>query len=352
MPRIIDTASAILEATHQMMKQDPSVYVIGEGVPDPKACFNTTKGLEETFPGRVFDMPVSENGMTGIAIGSAINGLKPIMVHMRIDFLMYAMDQIVNNAAKWYSMFGGQKSVPIVIRAILGRGWGQGQQHAQNLEAMFAHVPGLKVVVPSNAHDAKGLLIAAIRDPNPVLFLEHRWVHYITSDVPEAIYEIKIGQAKVVKEGSDVTIVSWGYMMSECLKASEFLLEQGVVCEVIDMRTLRPLDINTIKRSLKKTRRLLVVNDAWKFCGVPGEIIAQIAEDIEIELLYPPQRLTNPDYCSPSTYGLTKHYYQNVGSIYAKVAQIVQQNLNAERVTAYIESKVHDVPNADFKGPF
>ena len=196
--RILTFSEALCEATDQLLNSDSSVYIIGEGVPDPKTIFGTTKGLVEKYgPDRVMDMPVSENGMTGIILGSALVGFKPILVHQRIDFSIYAFDQVINNLAKWYSMFGGQQSAPVVIRMIIGQGWGQGNQHSQNLEALYAHIPGLKVVMPSNAADCKGLLISAVKDKNPVIFIEHRWLHNTTSVVPQEMYEIPIGKARV-----------------------------------------------------------------------------------------------------------------------------------------------------------
>src|ERR1700722_14260768 len=178
-------SQAILQATDQLMQIDSSVYVMGLGVPDPKGIFGTTTGLEKKYGSdRVLDMPTSENGMTGIAIGSALLGLRPIMTHQRVDFFLLALDQLINNAAKWHYMFGGQMNVPLVIRLIIGRGWGQGPQHSQSLQSIFSHIPGLKVVMPSNPYDAKGLLLSAIDDENPVVYLEHRWLHGIFGEVP------------------------------------------------------------------------------------------------------------------------------------------------------------------------
>src|SRR4051812_24161774 len=230
--RVISFVEALREGTDQLLKSDDSVYLIGEGVPDPKCIFGTTAKLKDLHPTRVFDMPISENGLTGVAIGSALNGMKPIMVHQRMDFTLYALDQIINNAAKWYSMFGGHKSVPMVVRMIIGRGWGQGNQHSQNLEALYAHIPGLKVVAPSSAYAAKGLLAAAVNDPNPTIFIEHRWLHNTTSEVPEELYEVPIGKARVAHQGSDLTIVCWSYPVLEVMKAVEYLEKQGVSAEV------------------------------------------------------------------------------------------------------------------------
>ncbi len=346
--REISAADAILEATIDMMDFDKSIIVIGEGVPDPKACFGTTRGLRDKFPDRVFDMPISENGGTGICIGASLNGLKPIMVHMRQDFLMYAMDQIVNNAAKWWQMFGGQKSVPIVIRAFTGRGWGQGIQHSQNLEAMFAHVPGLKVVTPSNAKNAAGLLMSAIQDPNPVIILEHRWVHSLTSEVGEHLVATPIGKARVARLGSDITICSWSYTVTECLKAAEFLQEQGISAEVIDMQTLRPMDIPTLVESCKKTKRLIVANDAWTFGSLAGTVMTQVSLHCNPQMYM----LTNPNYATPPAPNLTKDYYVTALDVFNAAADLLYKQLDNSHMIAWQNAVIHDVPNPDFKGPF
>ena len=223
MPRVITFAEAIREALDQAMAADESVIVFGLGVDDPKAIFGTTAGLQEKYGcERVFDTPTSENAMTGVGIGAALNGIRPVMVHQRLDFFLLAMDQLVNGAAKWHFMFGGKGKVPITIRLIMGRGWGQGPTHSQNLQAWFSHIPGLKVVMPSNARNAKGLLLSSIFDPNPVIFLEHRWLHGSESNVPEGEFTIPLGESKV-HTGKDITIVTMSYMTVEGLLARDFL---------------------------------------------------------------------------------------------------------------------------------
>ena len=229
MPRELKFFEALREATDLCMSRDPNVYVMGLGVPDPKGIFGTTLGLEKKYgSNRVLDMPASESAMTGAAMGSALVGLRPILTHQRLDFVMYAMDQIVNHAAKWHYMFGGRAKIPLVIRLVVGRGWGQGAQHSQSLQAWFAHVPGLKVVMPATAHDAKGLLIASVEDDNPVIFIEHRWLHNISGPVPEGIYRVPLGQAKVVREGTDLTIAALSYMTLESVRAAEMLAKEGI----------------------------------------------------------------------------------------------------------------------------
>jgi pyruvate dehydrogenase E1 component beta subunit len=350
--RVVSFVEALREATDQLLGQDGSVYLIGEGVPDPKCIFGTTAKLKDKHPFRVFDMPISENGLTGVVIGSALNGMRPIMVHQRMDFTLYAMDQIINNAAKWYSMFGGQRSVPMVVRMIIGRGWGQGNQHSQNLESLYAHVPGLKVVAPASAYAAKGLLTAAVRDPNPVIFIEHRWLHNTTSEVPADLYEIPIGKARAARKGGDLTIVTWSYPFLEVMKAVEYLEAQGVSAEVLDMQTLRPMDLPAVKDSVRKTGRLLVVDDAWKFGGLAGEVIASVCEDATVTLKSRPVRLTYPDFPSPSTHGLTKFYYNGPREIVEAAGRCIGKTLDLRAVTDYQHQRTHDVPDQNFKGPF
>ena len=209
MDRNIDCAKAINEATEQCMKKHKNVFIFGLGVPDPKGIFGTTTGLQKKFGNqRVFDMPLAENGMTGVAVGAALNGFRPIITHQRIEFALLSMEQIINQAAKWNYMTAGKQNVPLVIRMIVGKGWGQGPQHSQNLESLFAHIPGLKVVMPFSPRDSKGLLISSIEDNNPVIFIEHRWLHSIKQQVPKSYYKIKIGKGRVARQGQDISLVS------------------------------------------------------------------------------------------------------------------------------------------------
>ena len=265
--RPITYTSAINEALTLSMRKDDGVIIIGEGVPDPKAIFTTTKGLREEFgKNRVFDMPLSENGITGVCIGAALMGMRPVMVHQRVDFALLAMDQLVNNAAKWHYMFNGQAKVPLVVRLIIGRGWGQGPQHSQSLHSFFSHIPGLKVVMPSMAKDAKGMLISAIEDDNPVLFIEHRWLHHLNDNVPEEYYKIPLCNGRVIREGTAVTIVAFSYMVVEAIRVANKLAEYNIEVEVIDMNVLNPLDTNIIIKSVKKTGYLMVLDPDWESC--------------------------------------------------------------------------------------
>jgi len=335
----------------QAMAEDSSVYIMGEGVPDPKGIFGTTLGLLEKFGSeRVLDMPVAENGMTGVAIGSALMGMRPILTHQRVDFALLAMDQMVNNAAKWHYMFGGQLSVPLVIRLIIGRGWGQGPQHSQSLQSWFAHVPGLKVVMPTTPRDAKGLLLASIRDNNPVIFLEHRWLHNIAGHVPAESYTIALGEARVARRGQDLTIVSTSYMTLEALRAATWLSAAGVEVEVIDVRSLRPLDAETILASVRKTGRLLVTDTSWTFCGFSAEIVALVAEKAYSHLLCSPCRVALPDAPTPTSHAVAKFYYPRAVDLYK--ASCKMMGLQHAEVELEILSTQLDVPDKSFTGPF
>ncbi|MBO05614.1 MAG: alpha-ketoacid dehydrogenase subunit beta, partial [Parcubacteria group bacterium] len=263
--RELTYAQALLEATQQSMEKDSEVILIGEGVPDVKSIFGTTAGLMENFGNkRVFDMPLSENGLTGICIGAAISGMRLIMVHQRIDFTLLAMDQLINNAAKWHYLFNGQKSVPLVVRMIVGRGWGQGAQHSQSLQALFAHIPGLKVVMPSMPYDAKGMLISAIEDNNPVIFIEHRWLFHIKEHVPEEPYRVPLDKSKTIREGKHVTIAAISYMVIEAMHVADYLEKHGIHVTVISVHALNPLDVEPVLESVQKTGYLVVLDTACK----------------------------------------------------------------------------------------
>ena len=233
--RELSFADSIKEATDFCLGEDESVLLVGLGVPDPKGIFGTTIGLQDKYGSdRVMDMPLAENGMTGVMIGASLNGFRPILTHQRVEFALLSIEQIVNQAAKWYYMNAGQQHVPLVIRLIVGRGWGQGAQHSQSLESWFAHIPGLKVVMPSNAYDAKGMLISSVEDNNPVIFIEHRWLHNTVDYVPVDGYRVPIGKAKIAREGKDLTIVAHSYMVLESLRCAEVLADYGISIEVID----------------------------------------------------------------------------------------------------------------------
>jgi pyruvate dehydrogenase E1 component beta subunit len=334
------------------MEIDESVICYGLGVTDPKTVFGTTANLEKHFGSeRVFDMPTSENAMTGVAIGAALNGVKAVMTHQRIDFFLLAMDQLVNSAAKWHYMFGSQNSISITIRLIIGRGWGQGPTHSQNLQAWFAHIPGLKVVMPTTPEDAKGLLISSILDPNPVVFLEHRWLHNSIGEVPDGDFRLPLGKAKIARTGEDVTIVSMSYMTIEALHAADYLATQGISCEVIDLRTIKPIDWDAIMHSVSKTGHLLALDSGFTTGSVAGEIVARVAIEVFDKLKVPPARLAMPDVPEPTSPALTKGFYVRASDIAIKILSMMGRDFSS--VKADLPEPIpHDVPGDWFKGPF
>lgn len=312
MTRKLTYSLAINEALRQMMADDERVFVIGQGVKSPWYVGNTTRDLFRRFgKEKVIDTPVSENAMTGVAVGAAIAGMRPVAVYPRMDFMMYAFDPIINEAANWYYMSGGNGSVPVVIWSIVNRGGEQAAQHSQAIHAMFAHAPGLKVVVPSTPYDAKGLMIAAIRDDNPVVYIDDRWLYSLEEEVPKEIYEVPIGKGIIRKEGKDITLASSSYMVVESLKASEVLQKSGVSVEVIDLRTIKPVDEELIFNSVKKTGRLVVVDGGWKFCGYSAEIVALVTENLFQYLKAPIKRIALPDIPAPASRSLEDVYYPN-----------------------------------------
>lgn len=353
MSRRLSFAQAINEAMHVAMERDSNTVAFGLGIDDPKRIFGTTLGLTEKFGAeRVFDMPTSEAGMTGIGIGAALAGKRCVMTHQRLDFFLLALDQVVNNAAKWQYMFGGQgSSVSLVMRLVLGRGWGQGPTHSQNLQSWFAHIPGLKVVMPSTPADAKGLLLASIFDGNPVIFLEHRWLHQLEGEVPEGFYTTPIGEASVVQPGTDITIVSLSYMNVEALHASPVLKAAGVSAEIIDLRSVRPIDWSTVFKSVQKTGRLLVLDTSNAPCSVASEIVATVAIEQFKHLKCSPRRVTLPDAPSPTSPALSEKYYPRAEEIVAAVAEMLEKKVDVSAITAARKSP-HDVPGDWFKGPF
>lgn len=344
MNRILNAAEAINDALHVAMQRDPSVICYGLGVDDPKAIFGTTNGLQAAFgAARVFDTPTSENAMTGIGIGAALMGARPVMCHQRLDFFLLAMDQLVNNAAKWRFTFGEGHSVPLTLRLIMGRGWGQGPTHSQNLQAWFAHIPGLKVVMPSSAADAKGLLLSSIFDNDPVVFLEHRWIHNHREAVPGGDYRVPIGEAAVLRQGCDVTVVAMSYLVAEAQHACRALEADGIHCDLIDLRTIRPMDWNTLATSLRKTGRLLVLDTGVATGSVAGEIIARLAMQEWAAFRAPPRRLAAPDCPEPTSYGLSRTFYITATEIVAEVRAML--GLGAQASLPLAPGRPHhDVP--------
>ena len=344
--------SAIRDAQQTLLQNYKDVLLYGLGVTDPKGIFGSTIGLEQQFgSNRVFDVPLSENAMTGLSIGLSIGGYRPIFIHQRLDFFLLAMDQLVNSAAKWNMMFGGQISVPIVIRLIVGRGWGQGPTHAQSLHSWFAHIPGLKVVMPFSPSDAKGLMISSVLDPNPVLFIEHRWLHQSQGEVKESEYTVDIGKANVIREGKDITILGISLMNAEALKAAKILQEKyGISSEVIDLRTVRPIDWNTIHKSVKKTGAVIATDISHGLVSVASEIISNISQSCFNYLKYMPKSICYPDHSVPTSHYLTSKYYPDANSIVDGVCEV----LGIENAPSIDEEvvKMKDIPGDWFKGPF
>jgi pyruvate dehydrogenase E1 component beta subunit len=352
MARVIKFSQAINEALDQAMASDKRIICYGLGVPDPKGVFGTTAGLQKKYGReRVFDMPTSENAMLGIGIGAAITGLRPVMCHQRADFFLLAMDQLVNSAAKWHYMFNGQASVPLTIRLIVGRGWGQGPTHSQSMQAWYAHIPGLKVVMPTTPADAKGLLLSAIFDDNPVIFIEHRWLHNTEGDVPRSFTRTPLGKANLLRRGKDITIIGMSYMTIEALHAADFLAQHDISCEVLDLRTINPVDWQTVFGSVSKTGRLMVVDSEWCNVSVSSEIIARVAMKAGIKLKAAPRRLGLPDLPTPASCALTEKYYPRAEDIVQSAAEILHRKIDASALIRQ-RSTPHDVPGAWFKGPF
>jgi len=343
---------AVRLALHDAMTEDPHTIFIGLGATDPGAIFGTAEGLAEAFgPERVFDGPTSENAMTGVGVGAAIAGLKPIMSHQRLDFFLLAMDQLVNSAAKWHFMFGGEVAVPLTIRLVLGRGWGQGPTHSQNLQAWFAHVPGLKVVVPTFPKDAYGLLRASIQDPNPVIFLEHRWLHNASGDMSQDHISGRTDRARVARSGNDVTICATGLLTLEALRAAQWLASEGVDCDVIDLRTLNPIDWETVLSSVGRTRRLVVCDPAPVTASVASEIVATATVELFHVLESAPIRLAHPDLPEPTSSALTHDFHVGAADIAKAVLQVLGNAVPAD-LSMLKPHDPHDVPGPWFAGPF
>ncbi len=348
--RLLRYVDALREAVAQEMRRDADVFVFGLDVDDHKSIQGSTAGLLAEFGAeRVFTTPLSEDAMTGVAIGAAMAGMRPIHVHIRMDFLLLCMNQLINIAAKARAMYGGSVTVPLVVRSMVGKSWGQGAQHSQGLHSMFMHVPGLKVVAPSNAHDAKGCMIAAIRDDNPVIFMEHRLLYPTEAYVPEPAYEVQPGKARVVAPGSDVTMVGISNMVLECLRARELLAEVGVSAEVIDPIWLTPLDIDTIAESARRTRRLLVADNGWTACGAGAEIVAGVLERLGPEGGVAVKRVGFAATACPPSPVLEAAFYPNPGTVASAAHALVHPAAPVWTPDPERTKLAHQV---QFRGPF
>ena len=337
---------ALALAQAEEMRQDPNVFVFGLDVPDHKRIFGSTAGLLEEFgPRRCFGTPLSEEAMTGVALGAALSGLRPIHVHIRADFMLLAMNQIINMISNLRYMSGGKLKIPLVIRAIIGRGWGQSAQHSKALHGTLTQYPGLKVVLPTSPQDAYTLLRSAIREDNPVIFLEHRWLYDVVGPV-DAGLEDPSGQPVVRREGSDLTVVATSWMVIEALKAAQVLAKQGVALEVVDVRTLTPLNDKPILDSVRKTKTCLVADYDWTFSGFSAELAARIGEACFGILKHPVKRLGFAPVPCPTTRPLENEFYPSAKTIVRTVEQLLglqEMNLSGESFYSYEQR---------FKGPF
>jgi pyruvate dehydrogenase E1 component beta subunit len=335
--RTLTYSEAIREAHAQMLALDARVFVIGQGLWSPWYAGSSLEGLDREFGcARVVDTPVSENAVTGMAVGAALAGLRPIVFHPRMDFMLLAMDPIVNQAANWSYLFGGHDGgrggVPLVIRAVINRGGEQGAQHSQALHAMFMHVPGLKVVMPSTPADAKGLLMAAMAEPGPVLYIDDRWLYAESGEVPSEPFAVKIGEAAVRRSGSDVTLIGISWMAPECVRAAGILEREGIDAEVIDLRSLKPWDKQMVAASVSRTGRAVVADGAWRTAGASAEIAAEISERCFLDLIAPIVRVTLPDAPAPASRAEEHAYYPGAEQIAAAARGLLERN--AKRAAA------------------
>jgi len=331
MARKISMREAINEALDLEMKRDPTVIVMGEdivggaGAPGEEDAWGgvlgVTKGLHAKYPGRLLDTPLSESAYIGAAIGAAASGMRPVAELMFLDFMGVCFDQILNQAAKFKYMFGGKAKTPVVIRTMVGAGFRAAAQHSQMLTPIFTHVPGLKVVCPSNAYDAKGLLIQAIRDDDPVIFCEHKNLYGHEADVPAEAYAIPFGEANVVREGKDVTIVTYGLMVSKALEAAEKLVKDRIQAEVIDLRTLSPIDWDTVMESVEQTGRLVVVDEAHPRCSIATDVAAHVAQEAFGALKASPRMVTAPHTPVPFSPALEDLYIPSADAIVKAASQ-------------------------------
>lgn len=346
--RTCSFVEAVREATDQEMARDPNVVLFGLDVDDPKAIQGTTAGLPAKYGReRVFGTPLSEDAMTGAAIGMALAGLRPIHVHIRMDFLLLAVNQLLNVAAKTRYMYGGRSNVPLVVRSMIGKSWGQGAQHSQGLHSFFMHVPGIKVAAPSTPYDAKGCLAAAVRDDDPVLYVEHRLLHFQKGPVPAESYTVAPGKARIAVAGDDVTIVGISYMQVEALRAAKYLEDVGVRAEVIDPIWLNPLDADTIAESVRRTGRLLVVDTAWTNCGAASEIVARVAERLQGVRDFRFKRMGFAPTTCPTTPALEELFYPN-----ARTVAAAARDLAEGRACGWLPAERPDLRSIEFKGPF
>jgi len=348
MTRTITYRQALNEALAGEMRADPGVFVYGIDVADHKAIFGSVEGLVKEFgPNRCFSTPLSEEAMTGFGLGAAISGMRPVHIHIRVDFFLLAMNQLVNMVSNFQYGTLGQYKVPLVIRAVIGRGWGQAYQHSKSMQSWFAHIPGLKVVMPSTPSDAKGMLISAIRDDNPVIFIEHRWLYDVSGPVADGAQPIPLDRALRMREGKDITIIATSWMNVEAHKAAEVLKKkQGVEVEIVDTRSISHFDEDTIIESVVKTGHCIVADYDWLHCGFSAEVAARVYEAAFGQLKSPIQRIGFANTHCPTTRPLENIYYPNAVTLIRaveKALQIPETDLSGENFYTY---------ENNFKGPF
>lgn len=356
--RVINCGAAIREGLIEAALADSSVIFFAEGIADPSSVYGTTEGLRSHISAdRVIEMPLSENALTGVAIGAAMVGKRVVLSFHRVEFALLAMEQIVNNAAKTHYISAGQHRVPIVMRLIVGRGWGQGPEHSQSLESMFALIPGLKVIMPTFPADAKGMIIAAIQDDSPVIVIEHRWCHYVQGNVPSGKYTASLDGPLRLRKGNDLTIVSTSFMTLEAMRAADLLAENGITVDLFDLRVVRPLNTVAIKESVKRTGRLITIDTGFRMFGIGAEIVAQVADECFASLRSPPARIGLPEHPNPSSRGYLPGLYPDSSTILKVSAAML--NWDVEKLKKSLKAldarkPKHpiDVPDPSFKGPF
>lgn len=317
---------AIRDGFEYLLENKSEVFAIGQGLWSPWYVGNTMTGLEEQFgKSRIIDTPVSELATTGAALGAALCGYRPVVVHPRVDFMLLAVDQLVTQAAKWRHMFGGEVDVPLTIRAIINRGGEQGAQHSQALHSWFAHIPGLRVVMPATARDARDLLIASVLCDDPVLYIDDRWLYGVEDEIGEPVeLDLRTEGPRLTRTGEDLTLIGAGHSAWLCAEAAKSLAEDGVHSDVIDVRVLNPFDSSLLVESVSRTGRLLAVDGDWSTCGFASEIIARAAESIPPGTFRsPPRRLTLPEAPAPTSASLEAGYYTKVADVVAAARQLV-----------------------------
>jgi len=356
--RVISSGQAINEAFAIIGERNKDVLLFAEGIDDPSAMYGTTKNLRGVYgDDRIIEMPIAENGLCGIAIGAAMSGKRPVISFHRVEFALLAMEQIINNAAKMHYVSNGAHKAPIVLRLVIGRGWGQGPEHSQSLETLFSYIPGLKVLMPVFPSDYKGMLIAAIEDNNPVIIIEHRWSHYVKGHVEPGYYKSDITKPARIKTGSDCTVVASSYSVLDALKAAEALEKIGVGVELFDLRVTRPLVLGDIETSVKKTGRLVTVDTGYKTLGIGSEIVSCIVQSCFKSLKAAPSRIGLPDHPTPSSRGYLQGLYPDAAKVIASVCETLglsedKQSAAVAALKSMTNDLPIDIPDPAFQGPF